>query len=220
MPPFNTSSFTSGDYARPEGQMGLKLAVLMHQSNASMTYKSANTLNLQEDDLILEVGQGGGDHIAELHRRHPGIRYTGIDHSHTLHAHCAENETLKALDCKFVEGKARQHTLPFADNTFDALLAVNLIYFFDDLAAITDEYARVLKPGGRIAIAFKDKATLQSAPIELNGLNLYQPQELQAAMESSGFDDIAVTSHSEDVLRFDGSWAERTYHIVTAICAA
>lgn len=217
MPPFNTQSFTSSDYARPEGEMGLKLAVLMHQSNASMTYKSADMLNLQEDDLILEVGQGGGDHIAEIHRRYPGIRYTGIDHSHTLHARCAENKTLQALGCEFVEGKARQHTIPFADNTFDALLAVNLIYFFNELTDVTNEYARVLKSGGRVAITFKDKATLQSAPIELDGLNLYQPEELQAAMKSSGFHDVTVTSHSEDVLRFDGSWVERTYHIVTAI---
>ncbi len=39
--------------------------------------------------------------------------------------------------------------LPFADATFDGVLAMNVLHHVPDLTAVTDELARVLRPGRR-----------------------------------------------------------------------
>jgi ubiquinone/menaquinone biosynthesis C-methylase UbiE len=44
--------------------------------------------------------------------------------------------------------------LPFADSSFDKALAINSMQVWSDAIAGLREVRRVLKPGGRIALAF------------------------------------------------------------------
>jgi SAM-dependent methyltransferase len=43
-------------------------------------------------------------------------------------------------------------SLPFADASFDAVIAVNSIFYAQDMAAAMRELARVVRPGGRVVI--------------------------------------------------------------------
>src|SRR4051812_22178779 len=51
---------------------------------------------------------------------------------------------------RFVEGRAEH--LPFEDASFDALTFTYLLRYVDDPAATLKELARVVRPGGRIAM--------------------------------------------------------------------
>jgi SAM-dependent methyltransferase len=50
----------------------------------------------------------------------------------------------------------RAESLPFADSSFDAVVSQFALMFFEDRAAALREMRRVLRPGGRLAVAVCD----------------------------------------------------------------
>ena len=46
-------------------------------------------------------------------------------------------------------------SLPLPDDTFDAVLSVHNIYFWPEPERTIGEIARVLRPGGRVVLAFR-----------------------------------------------------------------
>jgi len=58
-------------------------------------------------------------------------------------------------------------SLPFADADFDKALCVHVLYFWNDLDRAFATIARVLKPGGKLALLFRtnaDAKAVQSFP--------------------------------------------------------
>src|SRR5437764_4497332 len=94
---------------------------------------------------VLDVATGTGLVASELLRR--GYRVTGVDQSAGMLA--TAHERLGA-DVELREARAEE--LPFADATFDALTFTYLLRYVDDPAATLAELARVVRPGGTIAM--------------------------------------------------------------------
>jgi demethylmenaquinone methyltransferase / 2-methoxy-6-polyprenyl-1,4-benzoquinol methylase len=96
---------------------------------------------------VLDVATGTGMVAAELLAR-ADCSVVGIDQSAEMlsaaRARFAGNERIELL-----EGQAE--SLPFADQSFDALTFTYLLRYVDDPRATVGELARVLRPGGRIA---------------------------------------------------------------------
>jgi demethylmenaquinone methyltransferase/2-methoxy-6-polyprenyl-1,4-benzoquinol methylase len=100
---------------------------------------------------ILDVATGTGMVAFALAQR--GATVVGLDQSEAMlggaRARLARTPQL-AERLAFVSGEAE--ALPFADGEFDALSFTYLLRYVDDRAATMRELARVLKPGGRIAM--------------------------------------------------------------------
>jgi arsenite methyltransferase len=79
-----------------------------------------------------------------------GYHVTGLDRSETLLAR-AEQERGEDDWPRFVRGDYRE--LPFEDASFDAVLSNGVINLSPDKGRVFAEAARVLRPGGRLAIA-------------------------------------------------------------------
>jgi len=111
---------------------------------------SCLTRALGEDALtrqpILEVGCGGGLICEEMARR--GATMVGIDPSSgaltTARAHA--QETSLAQQITYQQGYAE--ALPFADDSFSAIVCLDVLEHVRDLPATIKEIARVLAPGG------------------------------------------------------------------------
>jgi SAM-dependent methyltransferase len=93
----------------------------------------------------LEIGCGEGRVARDLRDR--GHRVIAVDASPTLIALAHETDP----DGEYVVADAA--ALPFADASFDLVVAHNSLMDFDDLAGSVAEAARVLEPTGRFAIA-------------------------------------------------------------------
>ena len=94
---------------------------------------------------VLEVscGHGGGGSYV-VRTLHPAS-YTGLDLNAEAIAFCQKRHNLPELD--FVHGDAQ--SLPFADDSFDAVINVEASHGYPDFPGFLAEVARVLRPGGQ-----------------------------------------------------------------------
>lgn len=106
---------------------------------------------LRGDELVLDVGCGNGLYYSYLIGIHPSIRYVGMDLVTTmLEAHPAEEG--------MIQGDAVH--LPFADHTFDVLMANHMLFHVADLDQALAEFRRVLKPNGLLMAATNSVQTM------------------------------------------------------------
>jgi demethylmenaquinone methyltransferase/2-methoxy-6-polyprenyl-1,4-benzoquinol methylase len=98
------------------------------------------------DARVLDVATGTGLVARALVRRY-GCSVVGLDQSEDM---LGRARALVGPGVELVQGEAEQ--LPFEDASFDALTFTYLLRYVDDPAATMRELARVVRPGGRIAM--------------------------------------------------------------------
>lgn len=95
---------------------------------------------------VLEVGAGTGALWSRVEHRARGLRLTLTDFSAAM---CARLRAVPGAQVWCCSATA----LPFADASFDTVVANHMLYHLDDPDAGLREFARVLRPGGRLAVA-------------------------------------------------------------------
>jgi len=121
------------------------LAGCRHPGGLELTERAVELAGLPRGALVLDVGCGDGVTAEHLARRF-GLRAIGIDPSAALLRR--GRERCPALDLR--EGRAER--LPLPDASVDAVLAECVLSLLDESAAAVDEWARVLRPGGRLLV--------------------------------------------------------------------
>lgn len=102
-------------------------------------------------DTILDVATGTAAVARELTSR-SGCRVVGVDQSAEMLAE-GRRQVARAGVSSLVElRQAHAEKLPFDDAAFDGLTFTYLLRYVDDPAATMREVARVVKPGGTIAM--------------------------------------------------------------------
>jgi demethylmenaquinone methyltransferase / 2-methoxy-6-polyprenyl-1,4-benzoquinol methylase len=104
-------------------------------------------LAVGETDTVLDVATGTGLVARELVSRF-GCSVVAVDQSPEMLTVAAERT--RGLPVRLVEGRAEH--LPFADGEFAGLTFTYLLRYVDDPAATVRELARVVRPGGTIAM--------------------------------------------------------------------
>lgn len=168
---------------------------------------------------ILEIGCGPGANIWYLARE--GFQATGIDGSKV--ALSQARERLDAEGLKADLQKADAMSLPFADESFDAVIDIECIYAntLADTDLIVREAHRVLKPGGFLfSMAFTDALSGHGTPLEAEP-NTYTDYKdgplhqgygvvrLTAESEISSIYGIFDSIEYDSVIRTDGNRAQR-----------
>lgn len=106
-------------------------------------------LNIPAGAQVLDVACGTGNVSIPLARR--GARVTGIDIAPNLLEIARERAAAEGLQILFEEADAEQ--LPYPDATFDAVVTMFGAMFAPQHELVVAECARVLKPGGLLAMA-------------------------------------------------------------------
>ncbi|MEV7416918.1 methyltransferase domain-containing protein [Streptomyces sp. NPDC089919] len=169
---------------------------------------------------VVEVGCGLGMGCALALDEYRPAAVTGMDiHPDQLaRARAAHGDRLAAAPdrLRFVRGAAER--MPFGDGEFDAVVSVEAAQHFPDLAAFAAEAARVLAPGGRLALAsfFADPAEGRAAelaallPSFADGLDIARPvAALTAPLAVAGLTDIRVEPIGADVWPGLDAWLSR-----------
>jgi ubiquinone/menaquinone biosynthesis C-methylase UbiE len=104
------------------------------------------------NDVVLDVAAGTGEPGLTIAAMLTGGKVISTDLSEDMLAVAKEKAVAKNVK-NFETKIADVSELPFDDNSFDAISCRFGFMFFPDMLLAAKEMARVLKPGGRIAIA-------------------------------------------------------------------
>ena len=135
---------------------------------SQLIYHAAQVTDAQ---TILDAGCGFGGTLASLNQHYLNMELVGlnIDERQLLRA----REQVKPRgdnQIRFEQGNAC--ALPFADNSFDVVLAVECIFHFPSREDFFKEVFRVLKPGGYFALS---DFSLHKKLRKLNRLSIAKP---------------------------------------------
>jgi len=97
---------------------------------------------------VLDAGSGTGFLSLELASR--GHRVTGIDFAPAMLAEARRKAAEQGAAISFEEADAEQ--LPFAPGSFDLVVSRHVLWTLPHPQAAIDEWKRVLRPGGRLAV--------------------------------------------------------------------
>jgi ubiquinone/menaquinone biosynthesis C-methylase UbiE len=114
---------------------------------------------------VLDVGCGDAALAVALAQR--GARVTGVDVDPNMLAAGRARVAANGVAADLRQGDIR--TLPFADDSFDIVLAVTVLCFVDDAAQAVREMTRVLNPGGRLVIGELGRWNLWAARRRISG---------------------------------------------------
>ena len=147
-------------------------------------------LQLTPDDLLLDVGCGGGIFLRRAMQT--GCRAVGLDHSRDM-VHLARQTTRG--DAQIVHGSAEG--LPFEDGEFTAISCLVAFFFFPDPVAVLREFRRVLDPGRGRAAVFTTPPEMKGTPAAPYPLatrgHFYEDRELEGLAPAAGFTVARVT---------------------------
>jgi ubiquinone/menaquinone biosynthesis C-methylase UbiE len=138
---------------------------------------------------VLEVGGGEGE-LAERMQRELGAKVSFVDFSPRM----VELARGRGIDAQ--EGDVQQ--LPFADGSFDTVVAAWMLYHVPDLDAGLGEIARVLVPGGAVIAVTNSVDHIA----ELRELLAYPPGAFEMSFNSESGEEH-LRRHFAVVERFD-----------------
>jgi ubiquinone/menaquinone biosynthesis C-methylase UbiE len=145
--------------------MLLNAGVFLHATRAgkfAVWAELLDRLGLKGDERLLDIGCGRGAVLLMAARRLPRGRAVGVDHwSRVDQSGNSEQVTRQNAVLEGVAERVELHTadmrqLPFGDGSFDVVvssLAIHNVHGAAERAKALREAARVLKKGGKLAIA-------------------------------------------------------------------
>ena len=115
-------------------------------------------LEFQAGCSVLDVGCGTGKFLIEVARNVEGVHAVGIDFSESMVKTATSRAHEAGVAVEFATGDAQR--LDFREGSFDRVNCERVLVHLNDPAAAIGEMARVLVPGGRVAIVEPDHDAL------------------------------------------------------------
>src|SRR3954466_3721002 len=144
-----------------------ELASIPAEANMALSCGNPTaTAGLREGETVVDLGSGGGlDVFLAARKVGPTGRAVGIDMTPEM-IELARRNAGKAGLSNVEFHLATIDKLPLADNSVDCVISNCVINLAPDKPAVFREIARVLKPGGRLAVS--DIALKQPLPAEIS----------------------------------------------------
>lgn len=184
---------------KPVGELGDKLLDRMNESHESLAQWGVSHLDISKDDVILDIGCGGGVNVERFLNMTENKVY-GLDYSE-IAVEKSTKLNQDAIDegrCEVIQGSVSE--LPFEDNTFDIVTGFETVYFWPDFVNDCKEVRRVLKDDGIMFICNEaipnEEDERQKELINLLDMKIFSEDEFDEYLREAGFSDIICFSKS------------------------
>jgi SAM-dependent methyltransferase len=155
--------------------------------------------SLKNGDVVLDLGSGAGfDCFLAARAVGKTGRVIGVDMTHEMLGKARENAQKNGFaNVEFRLGEIE--ALPVADNSVDVIISNCVINLSPEKQRVFNEAFRVLKPGGRLAVA--DMVATASLPDDIKAdwaaytgcmSGASQITELERMLQAAGFKDIKI----------------------------
>lgn len=188
--------FIAQQAARPSGVLGRIIAAIMVRETEDDNLAAIGALSVKPSDHVLDVGCGAGRSLELLLRLVDQGSVTGIDPSPLMVERAVRRSCRGKNRDRLLIQVAAVEALPFEDETFDSVMSVHTIYFWRDLAAAIREIARVLRPGGQIALSFRTSANRESANFPASVYRFRDLKEVSSELVAAGFELTSEVAHA------------------------
>ena len=171
---------------RPSGWLGEIVARVMSFETAPANRIAVDELAAQPGEAILEIGCGHGRTLARI-ATSPCARLAGVDPSDVM-VRLARRRLRRWIESGRAEiALASSASLPHPEQRFDAVLAVHVVYFWSDPRADLREVHRVLRPGGRLLLGYRQRSPETLAALPATVYALRAATEIEALLAEAGF---------------------------------
>ncbi len=179
--------YIDGQYRRPTGIVGRIVAGRMAQQHQPENAWTVSLLHVQPTDHILEIGFGPGTTIQRLAALTPEGHITGIDYSPTMVSLASRHnaQAIKAGRVKLCRGNVVN--LPFANHSFDKVLSIHTLYFWQEPLNALMEIQRVFKPGGTLALTILPREKWPGGGTGTEYCIVYSGDDVVKLMLDAGF---------------------------------
>lgn len=206
-----TESIDPGELAEQIGYTRAELEALPADANMGLSCGNPNVIaNLKAGETVLDLGSGGG---FDLFLAGPKVgttgRAIGVDMTAEMIAKARANlehyrRTTGLDNVEFRLGEIEH--LPVADGSVDVVMSNCVLNLALDKQGVWDEIARVLRPGGRVAIS--DIALYEPLPESVKGIveswagciaGAALVEDLRFQMLTAGLEQVSLTPKPEYV---------------------
>lgn len=182
--------FIEKQFRKPSGLLGRFIVKHMRQMNHPIYDRLIDSLDIQKYDKIFEIGYGHGIGIDKILTKND-CYVSGIDFSKLMF------EQASKLNRLYIEQSTANLYLgdflkyPFAANSFDKILCLNVVYFWDDLEIPFKKIYNGLKENGILAIYMESAEDLAKQKLKNKDVfNKYSIDEVVEKLSNTGFVSI------------------------------
>ena len=187
--------YTLNQVRKPTKWVGRLFLWIMNMSHSSVTDWGLKHVQIEEHFTILDVGYGGGKTIEKLAALATKGMVYGVDYAKGSVAASREKNAQLIQTGRVEIKQASVSQLPFPEDKFNLVTAVETQYYWPDLVKDMQEILRVLKPGGTlivIAESYKKGAydKLQRPVMRLLRSSHLGVKEHRELFSTAGYTDI------------------------------
>ena len=184
---------------KPRGLLGRFVLWNMNKRHSSVTDWGLSHVTVQPNGTILDAGCGGGRTVNKLAAMASTGKVFGIDFSAESVAVSKKTnaEFIRAVRVEIREASVSQ--LPFTDNFFDLITAVETHFWWPDPPNDVREITRTLKPGGTLILiaeiyrgSTSKIAELAEKHLPKTGMKLMTVDQHRQLLEQAGLSDVQV----------------------------
>lgn len=177
----------------PQGKLGWLVGQLMAVKNAPMIRFAVETLDVQPEDHVLEIGFGHGRGIQMIAEQARKGFVAGIDISDVMVRHATKRNRAWSQSGLVELSQASVANIPYEYARFNKVLAVNNYQFWPNAEHNLVEIQRVLVEGGMLVLGLRMKdpqKTFRMAP----GYTTEEAEEIAGLVRWVGFREVKMVS--------------------------
>lgn len=165
---------------------------IFNKGNAELNNFTKDILELQEHDIVLEIGFGPGSLLHQIAQITTKGFVEGIDFSEAMVAQAQKVNKHYIAQKRVKIQKGNCHNLPYGPESFDKVCTANTIYFWENPNAIFKEIFRVVKPGGKLVIGFRDTDQMKTLPLCEDVFHFYTGDDVKTFLSNAGFSHVRI----------------------------